>query len=242
MKRPGYFVHVMVLGAFLTAGCAPAAPASPKAPAKSVSPAPVKNVKNTKETKDTKAGKPVEFAASGPNLLDNPSFENWSKEGTLNGWNLAEGSGKEWKPVKAVKAPGAAGDKTAAIEIPPPSGENITVLMQSLPPAKALPGRRFVLSAKVNSTEKEAVHIVLTFRADKKEQTVRLVSSGVTGWEKLSKEFWLPKEADPKSLRVRFIVQRGVKAPVQLDEACLQLMSPKESVQTAPAAPVSKKK
>jgi hypothetical protein len=230
MKHVMHLVLSTAVIASVVAGCSPAskpsAPAAPKAETESAKPA---------ETE-----KPIEYVPIGANLLYNGSFESWGEGGKVDAWNLAEGR-ETWTPVKAKKVPGAPQEGDFAVELAPPaSGQNV-VLAQSVLPGKVVPVRRLSLSAEVNAPDKEAVHMVLSYKIGEKTETVRRVSQGVAGWEKLSAEFWVPKEADLASFRIQFIVNYQAKSPVRIDGVHMQMMAPKGSVVDKLSTPVESK-
>jgi hypothetical protein len=239
MKQLKQLVFAAAVFAAILSSCTPTSePSAPKAvPAPKNVPAPKAE---SASAKPVESAKPVPLEPAGPNLLHNASFEIWTADEKIGAWNLAEGN-ENWTPILGKKIPGAPQGGSTAIELPPPSEGKQVVLSQTIGPDKVIPLRRLALSAKVNSPEKEAVHMTLNYRINEKTETVRRVSHGIPGWEKLSAEFWVPKEADPASFRIQFVLHSGVKSPVQIDDVRMQLMSPKGSLPAKPAAPATDK-
>ena len=233
---------VILVLVFSGCGAAPSAPKAvpgPKTPPASKTDSAVKP--DAAPVKPAEPAKPVELVPAGPNLLNNPSFENWAADGKLAVWNLAEGK-DTWTPITGKKVAGEAQSGSFAIELPPPSGDKHVVLAQTVLPDKIIPERRFALSAKVSAPEKESVLMMLTYKANQKTESIRRLSQGGAGWEKLSTEFLVPKEADTASFRIQFIVHQGLTSPVQIDDVRMQVVGPKGSAaakQAAPAASVS---
>jgi hypothetical protein len=183
----------------------------------------------------------VEYVGIPPVLVYNASFETWEADGAIASWNLAEGFEDKWEPVKAKKVAAAPQSGSSAIELPAPAKDQTVVLSQTLMPGKIVTKRRLQLSAKVNTTEKEAVHLVLTYKAGDKTETVRRVAQGTGTWETLETQFWVPENADLGSFRLQIIVQRGAKASCQLDDVRVQHMAPKGSPEVAAAHEAAKK-
>lgn len=229
-----------VLLATAFAGCAPAPPAPAQAPVPPAAPpAPVAKkaepAKPAAPAPPAKPAEPVVLVPAGENFVYNASFETW-KGGEAGAWNLAEGFEDKWEPVKAQELTAAAHGESA-IALPAPAEGKTVILSQTIMPGKVVPERRLFVSAQVNSQEKESLHLVLTYNVDGKTETIRRVSQGDAGWAKLEAQFWVPKNVDPASFRIQFIVQKGVKNPVQLDDVRIQMMYPKGSEPKPAPAP-----
>lgn len=259
-----YLKHVaatVLVATAILAGCAPTAPAPPAAPQqpapkpplppKVAEPAkPAETPKPVEAPKPPAPPKPVEppkpapapvkledLVPVEPNFIANPSLENWEADGTPVSWNMAEGFESTWEPVKVKKVAGAPDAGDSAIELPAPTDENVVVLSQSIADGKIRGNLRLFVSAQVNSQEKESLHLVLTYKDKGETQTVRRVSQGSEGWEKLEAQFWVPVTADLASFRLQFIVQKGVKDAVLVDDVRVQLMAPKDSPAAKRPAP-----
>lgn len=183
-------------------------------------------------------GKAPELVPSGPNFLYNASFETWNDDGTIAAWNVAEGSGDTWEKTTGTKVAAAPGGGAAAIELAAPGKDKLVALAQNVMPNRILHKRRLALSAQVKTAEKEQLHMLLTYKVNGKKETRRRLAQGTGEWEKLEDQFWVPEGADVNSFRVEFIVQKGTKDAIQIDDVRLHIMSPKGApAPKAPAAP-----
>lgn len=224
--------------ATLFAGCTPAAPTAPAqpkpaAPTPPAAPAPKEKAPTpapAAKPKPAEPAKPVELVAMGANYLYNASMEMWDADDKIAVWNVAEGTDPNWKNIGTKKVAAAPKGGNNAIELPAPAEGQTVVMSQTVLDGKVQPMRRLLVSAQVNSQEKESVHMLLTYKVGQQTETIRRVANGAATWDTLEAQFWVPKEADTASFRIQFIVQKGVKNPVQIDDVRIQTMYPKGTV------------
>lgn len=75
---------------------------------------------------------------------------------------------------------------------------------------------------------------MLTFKVGEKVQTIRRICQGGGDWSPMEAQFFVPKDADPSSFRIQFILRKEATESVQLDDVRLQHMVPRSAVPPAP--------
>lgn len=253
--RSGVFIFAACIAvAVAMTGCnapAPAAPATP-APAKEApkpapaqpkpaTPAPPKPAPKPEAPKPAPpkpAPAPVAYVPNGPNFLYNASFEVWGADGTAASWNIGEGEGKDWAPVTVKKVAPAPSSGSSSVEIPASTDGQMVIVSQTVLPGKIKPEQRLLVSARAKAKTPEILHMVLTYKAGDKVETVRRVCQGGGDWSTMDTQFFVPKDADPASFRIQFILRKEAKEAIQLDDVRLQHMVPRGSQSAAPKPPV----
>jgi hypothetical protein len=186
-----------------------------------------------KTTKDTKAAKPpvvklepkkdkapAPKAAEGkPSADAKPAAPVGDKQLALNG-RFEEWSGElpaSWSGTKGMVAKcsdGAAG--SAGVELK--ESKDIVLLQQAI--KGAVVGKKILVSAKIKAPPRGAV-LKAEYALGAEVKSERAVYAGNGDWKVTSFEMTIPKDADPKSLRVQLLRHPGTKGQVFVDDVAV---------------------